>query len=65
MAIVALVGFMAGGVFGALHLRSHESKWDMRSYVTIHISIVLAVGVLITGSIWARASWGHLSLIHI
>ncbi|HWI09533.1 MAG TPA: cytochrome c biogenesis protein CcsA [Solirubrobacteraceae bacterium] len=59
MAIVALVGFMAGGVFGALHLRSHESKWDMRSYVTIHISIVLAVGVLITGSIWARASWGH------
>ena len=59
MAIVALVGFMAGGVFGALHLRSHESKWDMRSYVTIHISIVLAVGVLVTGSIWARASWGH------
>jgi heme exporter protein C len=31
----------------------------MRSYVTIHLSIVLAVGVLVTGSIWARASWGH------
>jgi heme exporter protein C len=59
MAIVALVGFVAGGVFGALHLRSGESKWDMRSYVTIHISVILAVGVLITGSIWARASWGH------
>ena len=59
MAIVALVGFMAGGVFAALHLRSHESKWDMRSYVTIHISVILAVGVLVTGSIWARASWGH------
>ena len=59
MAIVALVGFMAGGVFAALHLRSGEAKWDMRSYVTIHISVVLAVGVLITGSIWAKASWGH------
>ena len=59
MAIVALVGFVAGGVFGALHLRSGESKWDMRSYVTIHISVILAVGVLLTGSIWARASWGH------
>jgi heme exporter protein C len=59
MAIVALVGFMAGGIFGALHLRSGESKWDMRSYVSIHISVILAVGVLITGSIWARASWGH------
>ena len=59
MAIVALVGFVAGGVFGALHLRSQEAKWDMRSYVTIHISVILAVGVLVTGSIWARASWGH------
>ncbi|MFP5361790.1 MAG: cytochrome c biogenesis protein [Thermoleophilia bacterium] len=59
MAIVALFGFVAGGIFGALHLRSGESKWDMRSYVTIHISVILAVGVLITGSIWARASWGH------
>jgi heme exporter protein C len=27
--------------------------------VTIHISVILAVGVLVTGSIWARASWGH------
>ncbi len=59
MAIVALVGFVVAAVFGALHLRSQESKWDMRSYVTIHLSVILAVGVLVTGSIWARASWGH------
>ncbi len=59
MAIVALFGFVAGAVFAALHLRSQDSKWDMRSYVTIHISVILAVGVLVTGSIWARASWGH------
>src|SRR4051794_1465477 len=31
----------------------------MRSYVAIHLSLVFAVGGLITGSIWARASWGH------
>jgi len=31
----------------------------MRSYVAIHLSIVLAVGVLITGAIWAKGSWGH------
>ncbi|MFL5886455.1 MAG: cytochrome c biogenesis protein [Thermoleophilaceae bacterium] len=59
LAIVALCGFIAGGVFGALHLRSGERRWDVRSYVTIHLSIVFALGVLITGSIWARASWGH------
>ena len=59
MAIVALGGFVAGGIFGIRHLRSGDPSWDLRSYVAIHLSIVLAVGVLITGSIWARASWGH------
>jgi heme exporter protein C len=59
MAIVALCGFVAGGVFAIQHLRSGDSSWDLRSYVAIHISIILGVAVLITGSIWARASWGH------
>jgi heme exporter protein C len=59
MAIVALCGFVAGGVFAIRHLRSGDSSWDMRSYVAIHMSIILGVGVLATGSIWARASWGH------
>ena len=31
----------------------------MRSYVAIHMSVIFGVAVLITGSIWARASWGH------
>ena len=59
LAIVALFGFMAGGVMGIRYLRSGDRSWDMRSYVAIHLSIVLAVGVLISGSIWAKASWGH------
>jgi heme exporter protein C len=59
MAIVALLGFVAGGLMAIRHLRSGDPSWDMRSYVAIHLSIVLAVGVLITGSIWAKASWGH------
>ena len=35
------------------------ARHDLRSYVAIHISLIFAVGALITGSIWARASWGH------
>ena len=31
---------------------------DARSYVSIHISVIFGVAVLITGSIWAKASWG-------
>ena len=59
LAIVALFGFVAGGVYGIRFLRSGDRLDDLRSYVAIHISLILAVGALITGSIWAKASWGH------
>ena len=59
MAIVALCGFVAAGGMAIGHLRTGDPRWDARAYVTIHLSIVLAVGVLVTGSIWARGSWGH------
>ena len=58
MAIVALLGFVAGGVMAIRHLRSGDRAWDMRSYVAIHLSIVMGVGVLATGALWAKASWG-------
>jgi heme exporter protein C len=58
LATCALVGFMVAGVQSILHLRSGDSKWDVRSYVSIHISIIFGVAVLVTGSIWAKASWG-------
>jgi len=59
LAIVALLGFIAGGVFAVLHLRSGDSRWDAYSYVSIHMSVIFGVAVLVTGSIWAKASWGH------
>ena len=59
MAIVALCGFVAGGIMAIKHLRSGDRSWDLRSYVAIHMSIILGLGVLITGAIWAKASWGH------
>jgi len=40
------------------HLRTRDSRWDMRSYVAIHMSLIFAVATLITGSIWAKGSWG-------
>ena len=59
LAIVALCGFIAGGVMAIQQLRKGTPAWDMRSYVAVHLSLVFATGALITGSIWARASWGH------
>ena len=59
MAIVALCGFVFAGIMAIQHLRTRDSRYDLRSYVAIHLSLVLGAGVLITGSIWAKASWGH------
>ena len=59
LAIVALCGFVAGGIYGIRSLRTGDRAHDLRSYVAIHMSLIFGVGVLITGSIWAKASWGH------
>jgi heme exporter protein C len=59
LAIVALGGFVAGGVMAIAHLRTGDRRWDLRSYVAIHLSLILGLGVLATGAIWAKASWGH------
>jgi heme exporter protein C len=59
LAIITLCGFILGGVFAIGHLRSGERRWDMRSYVAIHMALIFGLGALITGSIWAKASWGH------
>jgi heme exporter protein C len=59
LAIVSLCGFVLGGLFALGYLRTGRRIWDMRSYCAIHMSLIFAVGGIICGSIWAKASWGH------
>jgi heme exporter protein C len=59
LATVSLGGFIFGGVLAIGHLRTGERRWDLRSYVAIHMALIFGVAALITGSIWAKASWGH------
>jgi heme exporter protein C len=59
LAIVSLCGFILGGGLAVGYLRTGDRRWDLRSYVAIHMALIFGVGGLITGSIWAKASWGH------
>jgi heme exporter protein C len=59
LAIVTLCGFVVAALLAIQHLRTREARWDLRSYVAIHMSLIFGVGALVTGSIWAKASWGH------
>jgi heme exporter protein C len=59
LAIISLCGFVFGGLLAIGYLRTGDRSWDMRSYVAIHMALIFGVAGLITGSIWAKASWGH------
>jgi heme exporter protein C len=58
LAISALAGFIVAAFHAIRHLRTGNPVHDARAYVSIHLSIIFGVAVLVTGSIWARASWG-------
>ena len=50
----------AGAAWKALcHLWKRDPHADLESYVAVHQGIIFGSLVLLTGSIWARISWGH------
>ncbi len=59
LAIVTLGGFVFGGICAIQYLRSGDPRHDLRSYTAIHQSLIFCVGALLTGSLWAKAAWGH------
>jgi heme exporter protein C len=52
-------GCFGWGAWKALRfLWKREEKADLESYVAIHLGTIFGAMTLVTGSIWARASWG-------
>jgi heme exporter protein C len=58
LATCALAGFIVAGIHAIRHLRTRNPVHDARAYVSIHLSVIFGVAVLLTGAIWAKASWG-------
>jgi heme exporter protein C len=47
------------GAWKALrYLRTRDERADLESYVAIHQGVIFGTLTLITGSLWAKASWG-------
>jgi heme exporter protein C len=58
---IALTSYalFAWGAWKALrHLWTRQEGADLESYVAIHLGVIFGAMTLVTGSIWARASWG-------
>lgn len=58
IAITAYLAFFIVLAASIMQLRSHEVKWDIYARSAAEIGVLFALLVLITGSIWARATWG-------
>ena len=50
LAIVALGGFVFGAINGIQYLRTGDRRWDMRSYVAIHMGLIFGIGGLVIPS---------------
>mgnify|MGYP001826026440 CR=1 FL=1 len=58
IAITSLVAFGVAAIYGIRYLRTRRPEHDMVSVVSIGLGLFFSVLVILTGSIWARASWG-------
>jgi heme exporter protein C len=59
IALTAYVCFGWGAWKAFLHLWKRPPGADLASYVAIHQGVIFGALTLLTGSIWAKASWGH------
>jgi len=59
IAFTAYACFAAGAWKALLHLWKRDPRADLESYVAVHQGVIFGTLVLLTGSIWAKISWGH------
>jgi heme exporter protein C len=59
IALTAYAAFGWGAWKALRHLWTREERYDLESYVAIHQGTIFGALTLATGSIWAKASWGH------
>src|SRR5437867_10222477 len=58
IALTAYVCFGWGAWKALLHLWKRRPGADLESYVAIHQGVIFGALTLVTGSIWAKISWG-------
>jgi heme exporter protein C len=58
LALTAYACFGWGAWKALKYLRTRDERADLESYVAIHQGVIFGALTLLTGSIWARISWG-------
>jgi heme exporter protein C len=58
IALTAYACFGWGAWKGLRLLSTRDERFDLESYTAVHMGVIFGVLTLVTGSIWARYSWG-------
>jgi heme exporter protein C len=55
---VGMLGFIVAAVAGTVYLVTKDLKWDIVGLAAVEISLVFFFITIVSGSIWAKPSWG-------
>ena len=58
IAIVSYLAFTVVFIASIMQLKGNNRKWDIVAHSAAEVGVVFAFLVLVTGSIWAKATWG-------
>jgi len=58
VAWITVVAFALGAIFSGLYLKTRNLKFDMWSEAANHLGLIFGILATVTGSIWAKMSWG-------
>jgi heme exporter protein C len=58
IALTAYAGFGLGAWKALRLLMTRNERYDLESYTAVHQGTIFGVLTLVTGAIWAKASWG-------
>jgi heme exporter protein C len=53
-----MLGFLVSAIAGVAFLVKGDRKWDTIGLASVEISVVFLFIAIVSGSIWARPSWG-------
>lgn len=55
---VGMLGFIVAAIAGVIYLLKKDLKWDIVEQAAVEISLVFFFIAIVTGSIWAKPTWG-------
>lgn len=59
MSFVAFVLFLLGTIYSLMLVRKRDMKYDLQAKAFSAVALLYTVLATVTGSIWAKASWGR------